>query len=196
MTAAFLGLSLVFYGGSRARGPHFTADLSLTANADIPSRWTLGYLRACAKDRRERGKRRCSKTTRYLRDRRFVAAGPCCADAVRWPQTPAATRMSGRTGRGNCGEAATGRLTTRRSRSHRMRLRNSCFFGANQPLRHASRSDPAMTASGLCRFKAYAERPWERFGPRGRPSPASRKAREGSFCAKRLRTGAALSSEC
>ena len=45
-----------------------------------------------------------------------------------------------------------------------------------------------MTPDELRELAAHAERLWDRVGPGGRPSPASRKAREGGFCAKRLRT--------
>ncbi len=161
MKIAFLGLSLASHDGPRARGPHCAADLSLTANADIPSRWALGYLRACARDPRECGKR--AKTSRGLSDRQFVAADP---DDIRWPQTPAATTMWGRTG-GRHRAADNQALEKSSHEAAKFML----FFGANQPLRPASRSEPTGAASGLCRSKAYASRPWEGVGPLARSPP-------------------------
>jgi hypothetical protein len=138
---------------------------------------------AAPKTARERWRRRCSKQRAIWAARSLWRPGPRYPDDIRWPADVSRNEQVAR--QKNYRSAASNQAFG----SRRKRSRNSCFLGANQPLIHGTEDEPAMTPDGLCELAAYAERPWERLGPRGRPSPARRKATEGSFCAKRVRTG-------
>jgi len=64
------------YGSPRARALHCTADLSSTAEPDVPPRWALGYLGTYAPDRQGALEALLLDTSRHLSDQQFVVAGP------------------------------------------------------------------------------------------------------------------------
>jgi spore maturation protein CgeB len=73
------------YGSPRARALHCAADLSPTAEPDIPFRWALGYLGTYAPDRQPALEALLLETSRQLSDQQFVVAGPKYPDDIQWP---------------------------------------------------------------------------------------------------------------